>query len=240
MRGAAKVMSKRGLFITGTDTGVGTTRVTVALMGWMQSLGLTVIGMKPVATGCVSADGLLRNEDALLLQENSSIRVPYEKINPYAFEPPVSPHIAARAAGRAIDIATIGRQYRELQELADCVLVEGVGGWEVPLDERHKVSDLARALDLPVILVVGLRLGCLNHTALTYAALARGGVQCLGWIASQPAAECAFLEENLQTLRTELPVRCLGFLPYAHGEQAAADEAFPTAAGNAILRRLFV
>jgi len=240
MPGAAKAMAKRGLFITGTDTSVGKTRVTLALMGWLKNLGLTVVGMKPVATGCFIDDGLLCNEDALLLQKNSSVRVPYEKINPYAFELPVSPHIAARAAGRTIDLATIVRQYRELERLADCVLVEGVGGWEVPLDERRKVSDLARALGLPVILVVGLRLGCLNHAFLTYAALARGGVECLGWIANQPGAEFAFLDENIKSLEAELPVPCLGILPYGYREEGVHSGAFTTALGNEILRGLFV
>jgi dethiobiotin synthetase len=240
MRGVAETAVKRGFFITGTDTGVGKTRVTVALMGWLRSQGLTVVGMKPVATGCMSADGVLRNGDALLLQKNASVQVPYEKINPYAFEPPVSPHIAARMAGCAIDLAGIERQYRKLQELVDCVLVEGVGGWEVPLDRRRKVSDLARSLGLPVILVVGLRLGCLNHALLTYAALARGGVQCAGWIANQPCADFACLQENIETLNAELPIPCLGFLPYGQCDEEFHGLAFKVIRGNEILRHLLV
>lgn len=234
-----------GFFITGTDTGVGKTWATVALMNWLRSRGVTVIGMKPVASGCFLHDGRLRNEDALLLAENASMRVSYEKINPYAFEPPVSPHIAARLAGREIDIDRIVRQCRELERLADCVLVEGVGGWEVPLTERCKASDLARALDLPLILVVGMRLGCLNHALLTYAALSRSGTQCAGWIANQPSLDFPFLKENIETLVAELPCPYLGFLPYRQPLGKDSPECFPSgsfAAGGAdeILRRLRV
>jgi len=237
---AGKAMSASGFFITGTDTGVGKTRVSVALMHWLRNRGLTVVGMKPVATGCGMADGRLQNEDALLLQGNSSVQVPYEKVNPYAFEPGISPHIAARLTGRPIDLGAIVRQCRELQHLADCVVVEGVGGWEAPLSERHKVSDLARALGLPVILVVGMRLGCLNHALLTYAALSRGEVECAGWIANQPAADFPFLEENIQTLTVELPVPCLGILPHSQSAEGWVKDSFATGAGNEILRRLRV
>jgi len=238
-------MKTRGFFITGTDTGVGKTGVTVNLMHWLRSRGLTVIAMKPVATGCVLTAGCLVNEDAERLREAASVNIAYEKVNPYAFEPAASPHIAARLSGQTIDLDGIVRQCRELQQMADCMLVEGVGGWQVPSTGQHKVSDLADALGFPVILVVGMRLGCLNHALLTYAALSGSGIECAGWIANQPGAQFAFLAENIETLVAELPCPYLGLLPHhpaagiGSGKSLLAGD-FVMEGGDQILRRLRV
>jgi dethiobiotin synthetase len=167
-----------------------------------------------VASGCFLREGEWRNEDALLLQEAGSLPVDYAKLNIYAFEPPVSPHIAARQAGLSVQLEKIVSQCRELEVLSDCVLVEGVGGFEVPLNTEERVSDLAIRLNLPVILVVGMRLGCLNHAILTHQAMLRVSVDCAGWIANcvDPGFLC--LEENLETLESLLASPCLGVIPY--------------------------
>ncbi|MFM8331878.1 MAG: dethiobiotin synthase [Candidatus Methylumidiphilus sp.] len=206
-----------GLFVTGTDTGIGKTWATVALMRFLQAEGLTVIGMKPVASGCVSQDGEWRNEDALLLQKNASLQIDYAKLNVYAFAPPIAPHLAARQAGQAIHLDAIVRQCRELERLADGVLVEGVGGWEVPLNADERVSHLAKALNLPVVLVVGMRLGCLSHALLTHDAMLRSRVDCLGWVANCLEPDFPCLEENIAALCADLTFPCLGVIPHGGG-----------------------
>ncbi|MCK5356321.1 MAG: dethiobiotin synthase [Methyloprofundus sp.] len=204
----------QGYFITGTDTGIGKTWSTVALMQYFKNQGKTVIGMKPVASGCEKIDGQLKNEDALLLQQHASIVLPYQDVNPYAFALPVSPHIAADKQGVEIELEKIKAQYQQLEKRADVVLVEGVGGWMVPLNERQTVADLALHMDLPVIVVVGVRLGCINQAKLTFAAIQQAGVKCQGWIASCVDKDMLMIDENIQTLclSTELPL--LAVLPY--------------------------
>lgn len=205
---------KKGYFIAGTDTGVGKTRITLALMHALQKHGSTVTGMKPVASGCDKTPDGLRNEDALLLQAQSSIDLPYENINPYAFEPPVSPHIAAEKAGAKIQIDGLHKQMLLLMEGVDCLMVEGVGGWHVPLSDHKNTEDLAIALALPVILVVGMRLGCLNHALLTYEAIIRSGLQCAGWVANQIDPEFIYLQENIETLKAQFNDPLIGFVPF--------------------------
>ncbi len=231
-----------GFFITGTDTGAGKTWATIALMRFLQERGLSVIGMKPVASGCHREDGMPRNEDALRLQENSSIPIAYEKINIYSFVPPASPHIAARLAGQAVSVAAIAEQYRELERQADCILVEGVGGWEVPLNDRERVSDLALALGLPTILVVGMRLGCLNHAFLTHAAIVRTGVEFAGWIANCVETDFPYLDENIATLQAELDAPCLGVIHHSNPRMSdppkrVGDEGTSPGGREEILRR---
>jgi dethiobiotin synthetase len=211
------MMKAGGFFITGTDTGVGKTWVTVALMQALKNRGLTTLGMKPVASGCRWENGVLVNDDALLLQANASFPLPYDAVNPFAFEPAVSPHIAAEQAGIRICLTTLQDRCRALQRRVDCVLVEGIGGWEVPLNREQRVSDLAAVLDLPVIVVVGLRLGCLNHALLTLNALERSGVPCAGWVANQIDPGFACLSENIETLRQVLQPPLLGVVPYMRG-----------------------
>ena len=219
-----------GYFVTGTDTAVGKTWASVALLQGLKARGVRVAGMKPVATGAVPVGGRLCNDDALQLQKASSVPLTYEQVNPYAYAPPVSPHIAARLAGRPIEFDAIVRQARELESLVDVVVVEGVGGWEVPLGNEYKVSDLATEVSFPVILVVGLRLGCLNHAILTYEAIVRAGLECAGWIANQLMPEFDFVTENIEFLQCELPCHYLGQLPYAGAAanlSTDAQEGFP-------------
>jgi dethiobiotin synthetase len=209
---------KQGYFVTGTDTGVGKTRITLALMHALQKDGSTVTGMKPVASGCDKTSEGLRNEDALLLQAQSSIDLLYESINPYAFELPVSPHIAAEKAGAKIQIDVIHKQMVLLMESADCLMVEGVGGWHVPLcdqkGDQKNTEDLAIALGLPVILVVGMRLGCLNHALLTHEAIIRSGLQCAGWVANQVDPDFSHSQENIETLKAQIKEPLIGVVPF--------------------------
>jgi dethiobiotin synthetase len=198
----------QGYFVTGTDTGIGKTWTTAALMQYFKNQGKSVLGMKPIASGCHELDGQLYNEDALLLQEHASVTVPYQEINPYTFALPVSPHIAAKQAGVEINIASIVKKYQQLEKKADIVLVEGVGGWLVPLNAQQDISDLAQALGLPLIVVVGMRLGCINQAKLTFAAIKQKGIVCKGWIASCVEQDMLVLDENIQTLReaTSMPL----------------------------------
>jgi dethiobiotin synthetase len=204
---------RRGYFITGTDTGVGKTAVTLGLLAHLQAQGKTVVAMKPVASGCTRTAAGLVNDDALQLQRQSSVALPYALINPYAFEPPIAPHIAAARAGVTIAIDKIRAACAEIAGMADCVLVEGVGGWQVPLNEDETLADLARALDLEVILVVGIRLGCLIHALLTAESVVASGCVPAGWVANRlpPGADCA--EENINTLKTRLSCHFLGEVP---------------------------
>ncbi len=206
-----------GWFVTGTDTGIGKTFVSVALMHALRARGLTVLGMKPVAAGCrATADGL-HNDDALMLQEAGSLPLDYAEVNPYAFEPPIAPHIAARQAGISVDVAAIADRVDALGTRADCVVVEGVGGWRVPLSERADVAALAAALGLPVILVVGLRLGCLNHALLTAESIERSGVELAGWVANLVDPHMVSVAENVQDLMLRLAAPLLGVMPHMHG-----------------------
>jgi len=207
-------MTERGgCFVTGTDTGVGKTVVALGLMKYLQDHGLTVAGMKPVASGCAQTAQGLRNDDALRLQRQASVRVEYARVNPVALEPPIAPHIAARQAGVSISIGAIRRVFDELASQADRIVVEGIGGWRVPLTERETVADLAAALELDVILVVGIRLGCLNHTLLSAEAIARDGLRLAGWVANclPPATDAG--EEIINTLKTRVSAPLLGIVP---------------------------
>lgn len=205
----------QGYFVTGTDTGIGKTWSTVALMQYFKNQGKKVIGMKPVASGCDELDGQLRNEDALLLQKHASIALPYQEINPYAFAMPVSPHIAAEKAGVEIELDSILDKYQQLEKKADIVLVEGVGGWLVPLNAHQSVADLAGTLGLPIIIVVGVRLGCINQAKLTFAAIQQTGLKCHGWIASCVEQDMLMLDENIQTLSQSTEIPLLAVFPYA-------------------------
>jgi len=204
----------KGYFITGTDTGIGKTRTTIALLEYFKRQEKVVLGMKPVASGCMLVDGRLKNEDALLIQKHASNKMPYELINPYAFELPVSPHLAAKQAGTVIDIKRIKLAYQKLEQQSEVVIVEGVGGWLVPLNQNQDVSDLASLLGLPVIVVVGIRLGCINQARLTFSEIRRSGVQCLGWIASCVQQDMLMQTENIETLNHYADMPLLAVLPY--------------------------
>ncbi|HCA26240.1 MAG TPA: dethiobiotin synthase [Betaproteobacteria bacterium] len=214
-------MTRGGYFVTGTDTGVGKTWAACALLEALAAIGKTVVGMKPVASGCDSIAGGLVCEDAEQLRRASTVDAPAKWRNPYRFLPPVSPHIAAAAAGRVIELRRIQAAYARLQKLADQVVVEGVGGFRAPLGDSYDVSALAGVLQLPVVLVVGLRLGCLNHALLTAEAIASRGLILAGWIANCPEPPMAAIEENLCYLERRLGAPFLGMLPYQPEPSAA-------------------
>jgi len=203
-----------GLFVTGTDTGCGKTEVSLGLMHWLRAQGLRVAGMKPVASGAALTPEGLRNEDALRLQRQASSAPSYAQVNPYAFATPVAPHLAADQAGVSIDLPVIRNAWQGLADLADVVLVEGVGGWRVPLGKGLELSDLVRALDLPVVLVVGLRLGCLNHALLSAESILASGARLLGWVANSVDPEMLLPQENIAALAERLPAPCLGQVPW--------------------------
>jgi dethiobiotin synthetase len=191
----------RGIFITGTDTGVGKTLVAVGLVHLATTCGRRVVGLKPVASGARRTPEGLRNEDALALAAESSLPLPYERTNPWCFEPPIAPHLAAAEAGIELRRADLAEWYRGASAGADLAIVEGAGGWRVPLHPEGFLSDLPEALGLDVILVVALRLGCLNHSRLTAEAIERSGrCRLLGWIGNRVDRDFARLDENLATL----------------------------------------
>ena len=202
-----------GLFITGTDTGVGKTWISAATMKLLQAQGQTVIGMKPIASGCEQTSAGLRNEDALILQQHSSIEIDYEQINPYAFAPAIAPHIAAKQAGININIQQIVENYNVLSQQADWIIVEGVGGWQVPLNENETIADLACALALPVILVVGMRLGCINHALLSAESIRQSGLKLAGWIANHVDPQMAEQKQNLLSIQQRIDAPLLGSVP---------------------------
>jgi len=200
-------MTARGLFVTGTDTGVGKTRVAVALIHALRAQGLRVAAMKPVSAGSVPGE---LNEDVAALLQAANVRADIRDVNPYAFDQPVAPHIAAAQAGVRIELAVITAAYSRLAAAADVVVVEGAGGWRVPLNEAEDMADLAQALGLPVVLVVGLRLGCINHALLTAESIARRQVPWAGWVGNHIDPAMACQAENLAALRARLPAPCLG------------------------------
>ena len=198
-------------FVTGTDTGVGKTLVACGLLHALARQGGKVSGFKPVAAGC-EADG--RNEDVDRLLAAGNVPLARELVNPCCFTPPIAPHIAAAQAGARIALAPIVSAYRTLAGQVDNVVVEGAGGFLVPLNESETLADLADALALPVILVVGMRLGCLNHALLTAEAIAARGLTLAGWVANRVEPAMPVAEENLETLRTRLAAPLLGVVPY--------------------------
>ncbi len=200
-----------GYFVTGTDTGVGKTRVAVALVHALRAQGLRVAVMKPVAAGCAPD---VPNEDVSALMQAANVAADIDDVNPYRFDAAIAPHIAAAQAGVRIELDRVADAYARLAACADAVVVEGAGGWRVPLNEREDMADLAVRLGLPVLLVVGLRLGCLNHALLSADAVVRRGLPWAGWVGNviDPAMAC--VEENLAALHRRLPGPCLGVAPY--------------------------
>jgi dethiobiotin synthetase len=210
---------EKGYFITGTDTNVGKTWATIALMRYFKQQGKSVAGMKPVASGCSfpcaaweCQEVQLKNEDALLIQENASLKIEYDLINPYAYELPISPHIAG--INNPVKLANIVERFNALKAVAEIALVEGSGGWYAPLNDHEDNSDLAKSLALPVIMVVAIRLGCINHAKLTWQAIQHSGIPCAGWIAMCVDPDMLKPDENIHTIKTALNVPLLGVLPY--------------------------
>ncbi|WP_140634685.1 dethiobiotin synthase [Methylibium rhizosphaerae] len=222
-------------FITGTDTGVGKTLVSCALLRSLARRHGRAVGMKPVAAGADTApDGRLVNEDVSALRAAGNVVVPAELDNPYVLAEPVSPHIAARLAGQRIDPALIEQRYRQLATLADAVVVEGAGGFCVPLNDTETSADLAQRLGLPVVLVVGLRLGCLNHALLTQEAILARGLRLAGWVANRIDPAMASAADNLDTLRARLAAPMLADVPWmAQPDAAAIDIRLPDPATQA-------
>ena len=203
---------KTGYFITGTDTDIGKTWVTVALMRRFRLQGFEVAGMKPVSAGCEWRQGSFKNRDALLLQENASSALEYELINPYAFVLPVSPHLACGDVDVKLD--NILAAFTLLKTKADVMLVEGAGGWLSPLSLQLDNAVLAKAMQLPVIVVVGVRLGCINHARLTFQSIRQMGVNCAGWVAVEIVPDMFEFEANLDYLRSCADAPLLGVLPH--------------------------
>lgn len=204
----------RSVYVTGTDTGVGKTVASVALVQRCRAAGLRTVGMKPVASGCVQTPDGWRNDDALQLQAASDPHPAYGDVNPYALELPTAPQLAARAMGVHVDPAVLADAYARLSASADAVVVEGVGGWAAPLDDGLDQVDLVRMLGLPVVLVVGLRLGCLSHARLTARAIELDGLALLGWIGSSVDPGFTERDDYVAMLSSALPAPCLGVLPY--------------------------
>ncbi|WP_089725963.1 dethiobiotin synthase [Candidatus Thiosymbion oneisti] len=204
----------RGVFVTGTDTGCGKTEITLALMESLRQSGAAVLGMKPVASGGESTPEGLRNADARRLQAQGSHQIPYEQVNAYAFEPPIAPHIAADQAGVRIELEVIAAAAGHLAARSDFLVVEGVGGWRVPLGPSLFTSDLPLALDLPVVLVSGFKLGCVNHSLLTVESIRMSGTRLAGWVANQIDPDMPARDENLATLVALIEAPCLGLVPW--------------------------
>lgn len=223
-------------FVTGTDTGVGKTVTSTTLLHALRARGLRAIGMKPLASGCVrTADGW-RNDDALALQAASDPVPAYADLNPFALPEPLAPEIAAREAGISIHLDPLIGAYARLQAQADTVVVEGVGGWAAPLSAELDQVDLVRALRLPVVMVVGMRLGCLNHARLTARAIRAEGADLIGWIASEVDPEMARRDQNFELLTARIDAPCWGRLPHRAPPdplQLAGCITLPAGAGTA-------
>jgi dethiobiotin synthetase len=218
---AAKGIAAKGIFIAGTDTGVGKTLIACALLRGFAARGLQVAAMKPVAAGAVRRRGVWQHDDVVQLRAAANVDAPLAMINPYCFAPPIAPHIAAREAGVAIRMALIAKSYAQLARSADRVVVEGAGGLLVPLGGTLSAADIPARLGLPVVLVVGLRLGRLNHALLTVEALRARGLYLAGWVANRIDPAMARTTENLQTLRARIKAPLLGTVRHVQNPQAA-------------------
>lgn len=218
----------RGVFITGTDTGVGKTVVACAILRVLTAAGLRAVGMKPVASGI--SPGAAHNADVVALAAAGNVRAAASTRNPYAFAAAISPHLASRRSGTNIDLKRIAAAYRELTTRAERIVVEGAGGALAPLDERLDMLDIARDLSLPVVLVVGLRLGCINHALLTAHAIRARGLVLAGWVANSVDPTMEARDENISTLERRLPARRVATLawectdaPEWNGNDAVGD-----------------
>ena len=211
-----------GFFITGTDTGIGKTRVSCAMLRAFSAQGKRVVGMKPVAAGCENGQW----EDVEQLFAASNINISRQQLNPYAFNPPISPHIAANQANIAIDLTVIRQAYHTLCHHADVVIVEGVGGFLAPLNANQDGADLAQILNLPVVIVVGMRLGCLNHALLTMAAIKASHLPLAGWVANCMDPEMMVVDENIATLVQRMECPLLGVVPFGQAMQQHQSNSF--------------
>lgn len=197
-------MVKQAFFITGTDTGIGKTYVACQLIRQYVAQGYRVVGMKPVAAGCDLVDGQWVNEDVRLLTEASNVDAPLHLVNPYCFQAPIAPHIAAEQTGVEVQMEVIQAAFNELSKLADVVVVEGAGGLLVPLNAKHTIADLIALLNIPIIFVVGMRLGCINHALLSIEVMQSRLLPIYAWVANPIDKEMLCYPENLRTLQTRL------------------------------------
>jgi dethiobiotin synthetase len=200
---------KQAFFITGTDTDVGKTYVACKLINDYVAQGYKVVGMKPVAAGGDFVDGKWLNEDVLKLEAASNIKAPRELVNPYSFKEAIAPHIAAEKSGVEIKIEVIQQAFKQLVDMADIVIVEGAGGFLVPINSEETMADLAAALDIPIILVVGMKLGCINHSLLTVEAIQARNLNLHGWIANNIEPDMAFCDENIATIAQKIHTNCM-------------------------------
>lgn len=212
---------KQGYFITGTDTEVGKTRISVAVIELLKQQGLQVAAMKPVASGCDWTDEGLRNADAMQLSEAASLKLPYYKVNPYAFEPAIAPHLAAQYSETEIVLLLLEQHFQALAQQADSIVVEGAGGWQVPINAAQTLADVAVAFQLPVILVVAIKLGCINHALLTANAIRSQGLALAGWVANDFLSE-KHSEDIIESIQSRINATCLGRVPALTAEQSAA------------------
>ncbi|MEG3753518.1 dethiobiotin synthase [Psychromonas arctica] len=219
MKSANKVLLNQSTyFIAGTDTDVGKTVCTRALLQAAKQQNKTTIGYKPISAGCELTELGLRNQDALILQANSSVNLPYNDVNPIAFQQPVAPHIAAIENGTFIDINIVNNGLQHLQNMnVDLVFVEGAGGWHLPIDNQFLLSDWVIEKQLPVILIVGLKLGCLNHALLTAKAIEQSGLVIAGWIANHLQPDMPYVVDNIETLKTMINAPMLAEIPFIKG-----------------------
>jgi len=202
-----------GYFVTATDTDAGKTFITAGLLEGLFNADHKVQGFKPVASGCIKTAQGLRNDDALKLMAAAESTLDYQQVNTYAFEPAIAPHLAADQVGVSINLPAIVNLIKQSVNDEDYVFIEGVGGWLVPLNDREYVSDLAILLDFPVIMVVNMRLGCMNHALLTAQAIAHSGLSMAGWIANQASDSMNCLEANIMSLQSRIQAPLLGIVP---------------------------
>lgn len=212
---------KQGFFITGTDTEVGKTRISVGVIELLKQQGLRVAAMKPVASGCESTDEGLRNEDAVQLSEAASVKSPYYTVNPYAFAPAIAPHLAAQYTDTEIVLLLLEQHFQALAQQADSIVVEGAGGWQVPINADQTLADVAVAFQLPVILVVAIKLGCINHALLTADAILSKGLALAGWVANDFLSE-KHSEDIINSIQSRINAPCLGRVPALTAAQSAA------------------
>lgn len=204
----------KSYFIAGTDTDAGKTLVATGLLRAAKQQGLRTLAIKPVAAGAAMSDQGLRNDDALNLAAEVTEALPYAQLNPVVFAPPIAPHIAAQQAGKRVTVAQLAGFCRGvMMRPADLLLIEGAGGWRVPVNDRESLADLAVELQTPVILVVGMKLGCLNHALLSAEAIRRDGLTLAGWVANQIDPDMACADENFASLEARLMAPCLGRVP---------------------------
>ncbi len=219
-------MSAFSCFVTGTDTEIGKTLISGALLHALGAAGVRAAGMKPVAAGAEERDGVLRNEDVDFLYEAAPLKLPRELTTPYLFRTPAAPHIAAALECQPMAPRRIVAAYEQVRAQADAVVVEGVGGWRVPLTHGYDTSDLARQLGLPVILVVGLRLGCINHALLTAEAIAARGLRLAGWVANTVDPAMGHIDGNIEAIAARISAPLLGHVPRLGHPTAAAAAAY--------------